>query len=349
MFKLISVAGFRLLSGKFCEVRITALRFFCYLLTAFFLPLAPASAEWHERHQPIMGTRVSVEFWHDNADQADQLAAAVFSDMRSIEAQLSPYIESSELSTVNQQAHQSSVVIEQNFFQLLEKSLYFSRISDGAFDISFASVGRFYDYRKEVAPSDVQLEENLPAINYQLIQLNKEKSSIRFLHPQLKIDLGGIAKGYAVDRAVDLLKEAGVQSAIVSAGGDSRILGDRQGTPWMIGVRHPREEGEYVVRIPLSNTAISTSGDYERFYLDGETRIHHILDPKSGKSASEVQSVSVMSNMAVDTDALSTTVFVMGVSPGLKLINSLSGVDAIIIDGDGKLHYSDGLLRAESQ
>ena len=178
------------------------------------------------------------------------------------------------------------------------------------------------------------------------ILLDEANSSVRFLHPDLKIDLGGIAKGYAVDRAIGLLAKAGVDSAIVSAGGDSRIIGDRRGTPWMIGIKHPRKKAEYVARIPLENTAISTSGDYERFYLQGEKRIHHILDPKSGKPATEVQSASIMAAKAVDTDALSTTVFVLGVRQGLELVNSLPEVEAVIIDGQGALHFSQGLLRA---
>lgn len=305
-----------------------------------------AFADWSEGTENIMGTRIHVELWCDDPVRGEALVNAVMEGMRAVENQLSPYIETSELYRVNAQAWRQPVVISPNFFSLIEKSLYYSRVSDGAFDISFASVGHLYDYRHSQAPENDEIQRKLPAVDYRLIRLDYADTSISFGHPDLKIDLGGIAKGYAVDRSVRLLQEAGVESAIVTAGGDSRILGDRRGTPWMIGIKHPRKPEEYAVRLPLENSAISTSGDYERFYMDGEVRIHHIISPTSGKSADQVQSVSVLAPKAVDSDALSTTVFVLGVKKGLALINRMEGIDVIIIDREGKLHYSEGLLRA---
>ncbi len=320
---------------------------FRYFLLLFFL-CCPffVEAEWHTANADIMGTRITVELWHSDKAQAEQAIAAVMADMRAVDEAMSPYIDSSELSNVNKHAAHRSVVISKELYGLIKKSLYFSKVSNGAFDISFASVGRFYNYRQSVAPAEQQRLDNLPAINYRLIELKSADSSIRFRHPHLSIDLGGIAKGYAVDRSINLLKQYGIGSAYVSAGGDSRILGDRRGTPWVIGIRHPRKEGQYAVKIPLVDTAMSTSGDYERFYMDGEIRIHHILNPETGKSASGVQSVSILAPLAVDSDALSTTVFVLGVKEGLALVNGMAGIDAVVIDKAGQLHYSQGLLRA---
>ncbi|WP_240554796.1 FAD:protein FMN transferase [Oceanicoccus sagamiensis] len=306
-----------------------------------------AYAQWHNLAEDIMGTRVSVELWHKDQLQADQAMAAVMAVMHQVNASMSPYLESSELYQLNAHAAQTPVVVSADLFSLLQKSLYYSKISDGKFDISFASVGRFYNYRKSLAPSERERLDNLPAINYRQIQLNSAQSSVRFLHPQLKIDLGGIAKGYAVDRAIALLEQRGIASAIVSAGGDSRILGDRRGTPWVMGIRHPRKAEQYAVRIPLINSAISTSGDYERFFIKDEQRVHHIINPATGKSVSSVQSVSILAPLAVDSDALSTTVFVLGIEQGLALVNNMPGIDAIIIAADGRLHYSDELLRAQ--
>ncbi len=317
-------------------------------LSLLFLLLLPsANAEWHNRAEDIMGTRISVELWQEDQQRADKAMAAVMAAMQHVNATMSPYIESSELFKVNANAAQSPVVISAELFSLLQKSLYYSQVSNGKFDISFASVGRFYNYREGVSPKERELLDNLPAINYQQIQLNKDQSSVHFLHPQLKIDLGGIAKGYAVDLAITALQEHGIESAIVTAGGDSRILGDRRGTPWVMGIRHPRQEQQYAVRIPLINSAISTSGDYERFFIKDDQRVHHIINPATGKSASSVQSVSILAPLAVDSDALSTTVFVLGIQQGLALVNKMQGVDAIIIDADGRLHYSDELLRAQ--
>ena len=317
------------------------------LALLLMLWLSPNSiAEWYEDSADIMGTRVSVELFHGDKVVAEQAMAAVMSQMRSVDAAMSPQLASSELSNINQFAARHPVVVSDALFSLIDKALFYSRISEGAFDISFASVGQFYNYRQSQAPAQDVVKAQLSAIDYRLIVLDHTLHSIYFKHPQLCIDLGGIAKGYAVDQAIKLLQERGISSAIVSAGGDSRIMGDRQGNPWVIGIRHPRRPGEYAVRIPLVDTAISTSGDYERFYMQGETRIHHILNPDTGQSASEVQSVSILTPLAVDSDALSTTVFVLGVQEGLKLVNGMKGADAIIIDGQGKLHYSDDLLRA---
>ncbi|MFA7553413.1 MAG: FAD:protein FMN transferase [Spongiibacteraceae bacterium] len=316
-----------------------------FFLSLVLLPAA-VQAEWFNGAEDIMGTQISVELWQDDPTLAQIAIDAVMAEMRAVNQSMSPYIESSELYQINQHAAKQPVVISAELFALIQKSLYYSKLSNGAFDISFASVGRFYDYRKAELPAEQQLADMLPAINYHLIELNPTAKTIRFHHPQLNIDLGGIAKGFAVDKAISRLKSLGVESAIVSAGGDSRILGDRRGNPWVVGIKHPRKDDGFVVRIPLVNSAISTSGDYERFFIKANERIHHIINPTTGKSAAAVQSVSILAPLAVDSDALSTTVFVLGVKKGLALINRFNGIDAIIIDADGRLHYSDDLLRA---
>lgn len=313
------------------------------ILLAFLFSVG-ANAEWYQDSEDIMGTRISVEFWSDDNGKAARAINQVMAEMHRIDRQLSPYKEQSELSRVNNQAGEKAVKISEEMYLLLERSLYYSRISDGAFDISFASVGRFYDYREGRKPDRETLESHLPAIDYRAIEINADAKSVRFLHPLLKIDLGGIAKGYAVDRGIEILQQQGVVSAIVTAGGDSRILGDRGGRPWVLGIRHPRQEESYAVKIPLENVALSTSGDYERFFMEGGQRIHHIVNPTTGQSSTGIQSVSVLASRGIDSDALSTTLFVLGIKKGLALVNSLQGIDAIIIDAEGKLHYSDELL-----
>ena len=168
---------------------------------------------------------------------------------------------------------------------------------------------------------------------------------VRFTHPLVYIDLGGIAKGYAVDRCIELLADAGISQASVAAGGDSRILGDRGGEPWTVGIQDPRQE-EMAVLLPLVDTAVSTSGDYERFFEEDGVRYHHILDPRTGDSARDSWSVTILGPDATFTDGLSTSVFVLGPERGLALIDRLPGVDAIIIDSAGQLRYSADLLEA---
>ncbi|MEO1065580.1 MAG: FAD:protein FMN transferase, partial [Actinomycetota bacterium] len=151
-------------------------------------------------------------------------------------------------------------------------------------------------------------------------------NSVRFLEPGVRINLGGIAKGYVVERGIDLLRRAGVSNAIVTAGGDSRLLGDRRGRPFMVGIRDPRVDGEVAISVPLEDEAISTSGDYERYFEEDGVRYHHIIKPSTGTPAAGVHSATVIGPDAVMTDALSTSVFVMGVDRGLKLIAGLLSI-----------------------
>ncbi len=304
-------------------------------------------AQWHSDTRGIMGTKVSVTLWLDDAQKAEAAVAAVMDEMRRIDAQFSPYIKSSELYKVNQLAPKASAQkplrISAELADIIDRSLHYSRLSDGAFDITFASLARYYDYRKKLKPSEQQREELLPAINYQFIHLDKKNNTLWFEHPKVYIDLGGIAKGYAVDQAIGILQARGISHASVTAGGDSRVLGDKLGRPWLVGIKNPRSE-KVAITLPLENIAISTSGDYERYFIDDQgERVHHIINPRTGKSAQGINSVTILGPIGIDTDALSTTVFVMGVEKGLAMINRLPGFDAVIITSEGKVLYSDGL------
>ncbi len=302
-----------------------------------------AHAEWFSDTRAIMGTAVSVELWMDDAGAAQAAIDAVMVEMRRVDASMSPYIETSELAKINREASQHPVKISAEMMSQLQQSLHYSQLTDGAFDISFASVGYLYDYREHIQPTQQQIDSHLDAVDYRAIKLDPEKSTVHFMKPGMRIDLGGIAKGYAVDRGADILIARGVRNAIVTAGGDSRIIGDKRGRPWMVGVKNPRDREKVSVMLPLADTAISTSGDYERYFMDGDRRVHHILNPKTGKSASDVQSVSVLAPRGFDTDPLTKIFFVRGLAAGMALIDSLPGVDAIVIGSDGKLYYSKNL------
>jgi len=297
-----------------------------------------------------MGTDVSITLWHPDKNGAEKLLAKGMAEMRRIDRTLSPWIKDSELERVNRLAAQSPQPVSPELEHLVQKSLYYSKVSGGAFDITFASVGWLYDYRKQQQPTSDQLKQLLPAINYRWLALDQRQHTLAFKHKNVRIDLGGIAKGHAVDRVAAILKREGVSHASISAGGDSRILGDRKGRPWMIGIKNPRDGGQKekkaAIVLPLENTAISTSGDYERYFIDPTTgtRIHHIINPRTGESAQGVVSVTVLGPDGSDTDPLSTTLFVLGVEKGLALINRMTGFDAVIIDRHGKVFFSDGLM-----
>jgi thiamine biosynthesis lipoprotein len=305
----------------------------------------PAGAAWLEREAAIMGTAVRLELWYEPSQADDALAAAeaVFGELRRIDALMSPYKDDSELSQLNREAATGPQPIGPELSALIARSLEVSELTRGAFDITYASVGHLYDYRNRERPTGEAVTERLPAIDYRHLRLDRAAGTLAYADAKVRIDLGGIAKGYAVERAVALLRERGFRHALVSAGGDTRLLGDRHGRPWIIGVRDPRSEGEVVVRLPLEDEATSTSGDYERYFLEDGERYHHILDPRTGGSAREVQSVTVIGPDATLTDALSTSVFVLGVERGVALIDGLPDYEAILVDAAGRMHYSTGL------
>jgi len=293
-----------------------------------------------------MGTSVRVELWHEDATVARAAIGAVMDEMNRIDTTMSPFKPDSELSRINRDAANKPVPISQEMFGLITRSIEFSKLSGGAFDITFSSVGYLYDYRKHVKPTDEQIAEALPGINYRHLRLDPKAQTIRYARPGVRIDLGGIAKGYAVDNCIAILRSRGIRNAIVTAGGDTRLLGDRRGRPWNVGIRDPRRRGEVVALLPLENVAISTSGDYERYFEEDGVRHHHIINPKTGKSATGVRSVTVIGPDGVTTEGLTKSVFVKGPKEGMRLIESLTGVDAIVIDDTGHMLYSPGLRNA---
>ena len=317
------------------------------VLVAAMLAVAlppPVSAEWLKRvDDGIMGTRIIVELWSEQPAAGEHAIDAVLAEMRHIDADMSTYKPDSEVSRVNAEAARHPVKISAELFGLLETALEYSRITDGAFDITYASVGFMYDFRARHHPDEQQIARALPAVNYHHLLLDRATRSVRFTQAGVRIDLGGIAKGYSVDRGIEILQRLGIRHALVSAGGDSRIIGDRFGKPWIVGIRHPDRKDEVIARIPLVDTAISTSGDYERYFDENGVRYHHIIDPRTGHSASAVRSATVLAPTATRTDGLSKTAFVLGAEAALKIYAKLGDVEAILVRPDGKVLYSQGL------
>ena len=307
------------------------------------LSIPSARAEWIFREQAIMGTRCAVEFWSEQPATADSLANAAFDEMRRIDRLMSTYKPDSELSRLNARTAERPQVLSVELFGLIRDSLAYSRLSDGAFDVTYASVGYLYDFPSHRRPKTAAIRRALPGIDYRHLQLDDQRHSVFFERSGMRVDLGGIAKGYAVDRAMAVLKRGGITRAMVNAGGDALIAGDRLGKPWIVGVRDPNERDKVVLRLPLTDTAISTSGDYERYFDEGGVRYHHIIDPKTGDSARQLRSATVLAPSALRSDALSTAVFVMGARRGMAMINRLDDVDAVVVTPQGKVLYSRGL------
>lgn len=304
----------------------------------------PVQAEWHGATESLMGTRITVRLWEPDADQGLAAVREVLDEISRIENLMSTYKSDSRISAINREAHVRPVDADRELFDLIRRAVEVSEMTDGRFDITYDSVGQHYDFREGERPDGLVIEEEIANIDYRLIQLNPARETVEFMQEGVRINLGGIAKGYAVERSVALLRERGIQYASVSAGGDSRLLGDRRGQPWLVGIQDPRDRSAIAIRLPLVDEAVSTSGDYERYFDEGAVRYHHIISPATGDSAREVQSVTIVGPDATMTDALSTSVFVMGVEEGLDLIERIDGYDAVVIDANRELHYSSGLL-----
>ncbi|HEV7611290.1 MAG TPA: FAD:protein FMN transferase [Steroidobacteraceae bacterium] len=314
-------------------------------IAVFFSLASPAHANWVRRvTDGIMGTQITVELWAEDEGKAERAIDAVLEEMRHIDDSMSTYKPTSEVSQVNAKAAQGPMRISKELFDLLTTAKEYSVITDGAFDITYASVGYLYDFRKHVRPDEAQIDRALPAVNFRHVLLDAKNRTVQFSQAGVRIDLGGIAKGYSVDRGIEVLKSFGFTRAYVSAGGDSRIIGDRFGKPWMVGIRDPRKgEGSVITSIPLVDAAISTSGDYERYFEENGVRYHHIIDPHTGHSASKVRSATIIGPNATRTDGLSKTAFVLGPEKAMEIYNRIDDIDAIIVTLDGKVIYSKGI------
>lgn len=309
------------------------------LVALALLPLS-SQAAWHSDAMEKMGTRVEIQLWTEDETEAHALLAAGMAEFDRIEVAMSTYRETSEISMVNRDAATRAVPVSRELALLVQRSLEISARTGGAFDITFDSVGQFYDYRGGQRPDDSLIQQALPTIDYRHVVVDAVASTIRFTTPGTRINLGGIAKGYACEQVIDLLRRRGVRHALANAGGDTRLLGDRRGKPWVVGIRDPDDDTRWVTRLALEDEALSTSGDYERFFEEDGMRYHHILDPKSGRPAGGIRSVTVLGPDATLTDALSTSLFVLGMQKGLRVLDDFPGYAAIIVDAERNVRFS---------
>lgn len=256
-----------------------------------------------------MDTFVEVSCFSSDREPTLNAMKDAFREMERIEKLFNKYDKASEVSKINALAGVEEVRISSELFKIIERSISYSELSGGSFDITVApqKKGRYKD-----------------------IVLDKDRLSIRFLAEDIKIDLGGIAKGYAVDRAKDILLSQGIEDALVNIGGNIFALGSPPGRKsWRIGIRDPRNKSDIIYRLNLADRAISTSGGYER--------PSHIINPISGRPAEGIISVTIVADSAEKADALSTAVFVMGIEDSLRFIKSLKGVEVYIFDRDANL------------
>ena len=290
----------------------------------------------------LMGVSFSVAVVHEDAAVAQNAIEAAVNEIVRIENLISSWDPDSETSEVNRQAGVQPVVVSVELLDLIQRCKKISELSNGYFDISFASIHKVWDFKEfdqHVLPSPEAIKESVKLIDHQKIIIDREKHTIFLADAGMRIGFGAIGKGYAADRVKTLLLELGVENGLVNAGGDLIGWGRKaDGSAWRIGVADPFEEQNILGTIDATNMAIVTSGNYERFVeIDGK-RYCHIIDPKTGWPVEHLASVTIVCADAEVADALATTVFVLGKEDGLKLIEHLEGVECLIIDGAGA-HY----------
>ena len=273
------------------------------------------------------------------ANRAGKAITEAFNKIKKIESELSVYDDESELARLNRKKVLKAP--SQDLKKNIERALYYSNLTDGAFDITVQPILDLYGrtfMEKGIPPAGETIKRELKKVDYKRVLVKEDL--IRIGDDQL-ITLGGIAKGYAVEEAVKILRSHNITMALIDAGGNMRAMGIKPEGVWNIAMEDPRDMNNYITIVPLDNNAVSTSGDYER-YFDGKMEYHHIINTKTGYSATELISATIVTDNAFDADALSTAVFVLGKEKGIKLIESLPGVEGLIITREREILKSSG-------
>jgi thiamine biosynthesis lipoprotein len=289
----------------------------------------------------LMGTSVEISISQVRHDKAEEAMEAAFQEVERINRLMSHYRPDSEVSQISRHAGERKIRVSPETLEVIERALYFSRLSGGAFDITIGPVFRLWNFRDGKIPDPEKLRENLKKVDYRRIMADRSRSTVYLNDPRMELDLGAIAKGYAVDRACEVLRKRGVENFLVNAGGDLRVEGRKEKEiPWTIGIQHPRLPSDLIARIQPKNAGIATSGDYEKYFLKDGERYHHILVPSTGLPGRECQSVTILAPTAMDADALATTVFVLGPKKGFALVDEMPNVHALIVDRRGSVLLS---------
>lgn len=310
-------------------------------LLAIYL-LRPAAAPQELRQSRLLlGTVVEIVALGSDQTALETAVNAAFAEIARIEALMTPHQPQSDVARLSAASEALEVTAETA--AVIALGLQVAEASGGALDLTLGRVKALWAIESETprVPSSDELVEALEGAGPDALQL--DGLTVRKAAPQLAVDLGAVAKGYAVDRAVAVLRAAGVTRASVNAGGDIFLLGDHAGRPWRIGIQHPRQDGAVAATLLVADQAVVTSGDYERFFEQDGVRYHHIFDPKTGLPGSRCQSASVVAPTAALADALSTAVFVLGPEAGLALVEQFPGAMALVIGADGQTYLSPGL------
>jgi thiamine biosynthesis lipoprotein len=289
----------------------------CWLLTS--CRTSQPSHEPVRRSEPLLGTFVTISVYGANRERVNAAISDAFDEFRRVDALMSIHRADSELTRVNARASLCPVVVSPELFRVIAKALDIAEQTEGSFDITIRPLADLWGFtwKEYRLPTDAQLRAVLPRVNFRLVELNAEKRTVHFQAAGVSLDLGGIAKGHAVDSAIDKLRSIGFTNAMVKAGGDLRVIGLPPGkTNWIVQLEDPGKEGRRV-KIPLRDAALSTSGNYENYFEIEGVRYSHILNPRTGRPVQGVAACTVIAPTCIESDALATACFVYGVERSL--------------------------------
>jgi len=293
-----------------------------------------------------MGSNFEITVVAEDSTKANNYIDAAVNEISRIEKLISSWDKASQTSEINRNAGIKPIKVDKELYQLIERSIGVSKLTDGAFDISYASMDNIWKFNGSMKkmPSKDSIKASVEKVGYQNIILNQEASTVFLKLKGMKIGFGAIGKGYAADKAKQLLQNRNVTSGIINASGDMNTWGKQlNGDDWNVAITNPLDKNKAFALLPITNGAVVTSGNYEKYvYFDG-VRFTHIIDPRTGYPSTGIISATVFAPKAELADALATSVFVMGKEAGLNRINQLPNVECIIIDEDGHLFTSENI------
>ncbi len=317
-----------------------------YVLATAFLALLAACARnvTVQKTESIMGTDVTITVVSRSPEEGGAAIDAGMAELRRLDAMMSLYKDTSEITQVNREAGKHPVKVSPEMIEAVEDATEVSKLSGGVFDVTIGPLVVLWQMRLKEGrvPTDAEIARIRPLVNYRNIAIDKKASTIFLKKPDMILDFGGM-KGYTADRVRDLFQKRGIKNAVIAVAGDIWVMGHREdGKPWRIGVQHPRQKDKVLAVLDLSDKYISTSGDYERFFIVHKKRFHHIIDPRTGKPSRGVISCTVIGDKGALIDPLAKAPFILGPAEGLKIVKKV-GAEAIIVDEEGRVYTTDGI------
>lgn len=300
----------------------------------------------HKKKTYLLGSPFEITIVATDSIQGNEFATMAINEVKRIENLISDWIPTTQISKVNQNAGIQPVKVDNEVYELVERAIKVSKLTNGAFDISYASMDKIwkFDGSMKTMPTEEAIKKSVEKVGYHNIILNPKDTTLFLKNVGMKLGLGGIGQGYIADKIKTLLQSKGCISGIINVSGDINTWGKQlDGNPWTIGIVNPMNKNKVFATFPLDDSAVETSGSYEKFVSFNGKRYSHIIDPRTGYPAQGIVSISVFAKQTEIADALATGVFVLGVEVGLDLINQLKGIECVMVDDKGKIHVSKGI------